>query len=159
LLRRRRANRKALLVRVLGQARAAQYRVRYWIARLEAEGGDKGVLETLHALDYILEFIALRVETILTLWGAVQGMERLPLEVVREASRSFQGIPPEIAASLSSIANLLAEASMAPGEPSFIIETSGARRSLEAEDVIRAAVEEARRRVASKTGQGEVQEA
>jgi len=110
--RRRAQSGKAALLQALAQARTAKYRLEYWIRRIEAEGGDPKLLETLYFIDYVLEAIILRLNTLITLGGVNGALAGLPVALAREVTRHLEAVPPEVAASLSAITNILAESSL-----------------------------------------------
>ncbi len=148
VLRRRRKDGRRMLLDALSAVRQARVRIRMYTSRLgglQAEEARR-LRESLYYVDYILEAISLRLETILTVSGAVQGLDedllRLPYELSKTLSREAESLPPEIGALLDSIeqgiASLLPE-----GYATGII--GGEELSPQAETIIKEARERARR--------------
>lgn len=152
--RRRKSAGKSALLQALAQARTAKYRLEYWIRRIEVEGGDPRLLETLYTIDYLLEAIILRLNTIITLGSPAPELAGLPVALAREASRRLEVVPPEVAASISALTNILAESYLA--EASII---EGELVNEKAREVIMEASRAAAERVRGRRQESEAGEA
>ncbi len=151
--RRRAPSGKAALLQALGQARAAKHRLNYWIRRIEAEGGDPKLLETLYFIDYVLEAIIVRLNTLILVGSPVEPLAGLPVALAREVARHLEAVPPDVAAAISAASNILAESSLA--EASLLDSEAVSSKAREIlEEAARSAAEKARRRRGEGAGLG-----
>ncbi len=136
---------RTVLIQALAQARTAKQRLDYWIRRIESEGGDPKLLETLYFVDYMLEAIILRLNTLIMMDSISGALSGLPVVLAREVARHIETLPPEIAASLSAMSNMLAESHLAEAGLIYPEEVNETARNV-IREAARAAAEKARRR-------------
>lgn len=119
----RRVLRKKVL-EALSTSKTALIYVRRSIAYIESFGGkgdsvSTSMLESLYMLEYVLEAVITRLETMLILEDASHNLASAPLRLVREALNRSAALPPEVAGYLRELEALIA--SIAPGSDESIL--------------------------------------
>ncbi|BAN90708.1 Snf7 family protein [Aeropyrum camini] len=112
---RRRSSGRREIVEALATVRQARLKLRVYKSRLYMlDSEDAGKLASrLEYIDYILEAIGLRLETILTLQPSIEAVEdlmKLPYELVKQAVKQAQDLPPDVTSLLTTIEQSLAQA-------------------------------------------------
>lgn len=94
---------RRLLLEALGSVRRSQYRVRAMVRRAGREGLGAGSVGRLLACEYVLERVALRLETLYVAGFATKGSLELPYRLLVEAHSMVAGIHPELYYSVSEL--------------------------------------------------------
>ncbi|BAA80985.2 hypothetical protein APE_1975.1 [Aeropyrum pernix K1] len=113
--RRRKAGGRREIVEALATVRQARFKLKVYKSRLhmlESEDAER-LASRLEYIDYILEAVGLRLETILALQPSIEAVEdlmKLPYELVKQAAKQAQDLPPDITSLLTALEQSLASA-------------------------------------------------
>lgn len=120
---------KKAVMEALAGIRIARAKVRFYSSRLrplaQRDENARRLLETIYYIDFILEAISLRLETILAVPTSMEGLERLlrlPYQLSKEIARQASILPPDLGSIMSSIEQSIS--ALVPDPVSLEVETS-----------------------------------
>lgn len=133
--------------RAQAEVKRAKARAR-GVSRLVSSEEYRNLLMGLETLDVLLERVALRLETILASGLVTRDLVSTPKTVIERAAELASSVSPAISNSLAELTDMMELlASMAPQAPGALYTGEPAAAAAEAEEVLKEAREEAKKRL------------